>query len=43
MVARQIHHFFGRPGITDAGFRLFRLFPGLIDLTGRMIHGKPFQ
>lgn len=42
MIARQIQFLFGKPGLTDFGFRLLRLFPGMVDAMGKLIHGVPF-
>lgn len=41
-IARSVNFFFGKPPLTDLGFLLFKLMPSLVDMTGSMIHGKPF-
>lgn len=41
-VARWVHTFLGKKYLTDAGLALTRLFPFLLKLFSKPIHGKPF-
>jgi len=41
-IARQVHYLFGHSKATDLGFRLLKVFPGLIDIMGKNIHGESF-
>lgn len=41
-LARQINFLFGNPLMTDLGFRCLKVFPFLVDVMGKRIHGKTF-
>ncbi|MBL7706199.1 MAG: NAD(P)/FAD-dependent oxidoreductase [Taibaiella sp.] len=41
-VARWVHSLLGKKYLTDAGIALTRLFPFLLKLFSKPIHGKPF-
>jgi flavin-dependent dehydrogenase len=41
-VSKQINSMLTRPGIANMAFRLFRLFPWIIDLPSKRMHGDPF-
>ncbi len=40
--ARKIHRLFGNPFVTDVSFCFLKIFPALVDIMSKQIHGKVF-
>lgn len=40
--ARYINYGFGQPAFTDLGFRVLKVFPWMLDLVSKRIHGDVF-
>jgi hypothetical protein len=41
-IARKINAMFGNPVLTNWNFRFLKIFPGLVDVMSKQIHGKVF-
>jgi flavin-dependent dehydrogenase len=41
-IARKINGLFGKPFFTNLNFRFLKIFPGLIDVVSKRIHGEFF-
>jgi flavin-dependent dehydrogenase len=41
-IARKINAMFGNPVLTNWNFRFLKVFPGLVDVMSKQIHGKEF-
>lgn len=41
-IARKINGLFGKPFFTNLNFRFLKIFPGLVDVVSKRIHGEPF-